>query len=41
MKFGQLIEYNSRNVFFLKHAENEAGRVVPDLSFFLKKAFAK
>ena len=41
MKFGQLIDYNARNVFFVKHAENEAGRVVPDLSLFFKKAFAK
>ena len=29
MKFGQLIEYNYRNIFFFKnHAENEAGRLV-------------
>ena len=35
MKFGQLIEYNKRNVFFFKnHAENEAGRLVPDLYLF-------
>ena len=33
MKFGQLIEYNKRNIFFENHAENEAGRLVPDLFF--------
>ena len=32
MKFGQVIEYNKRNV------ENEAGRLVPDLILFFKKA---
>ena len=36
MKFGQLIEYK-RNIFFKIHAENEAGRLVPDLFLFLKK----
>ena len=36
MKFGQLIEYNKREVF-LHHAENEAWRLVPDLFLFLKK----
>ena len=34
MKFGQLREYNMRNVFFKNHAENEAGRLLPDLFFF-------
>ena len=40
MKFGQLREYNMRNVFFKNHAENEAGRLLPDLFFFFffKKA---
>ena len=38
MKFGQLIEYNKRIIFLQNQAENEAGRLVPDLSlFFLKK----
>ena len=41
MKFGQLIEYNKRNIFFNNHAENEAGRLVPDLFLFLKKALCK
>ena len=31
MKFGQLILYNKKNIFFKNHAENEAGRLVPDL----------
>ena len=34
MKFGQLIEYNKRNIFFKNYAENQARRLVPDL--FLK-----
>ena len=38
MKFGQLIEYNMRIVFFKNHAENKAGRLVPDLSLFFVKA---
>ena len=36
MKFGQLIEYN-RIIFLQNQAENEAGRLVPDLSLFFKK----
>ena len=31
MKFGQLIDYNKKNV------ENEAGRLVPDLFIFLNE----
>ena len=38
MKFGQLIQYNKRNIFFKNFAENEAGRLVPGLLLFLKKA---
>ena len=38
MKFGQLTEYNRTNIFFKNHAENEAGRLVPDLFLFFKKA---
>ena len=38
MKFGQVIEYNKENVFFKNHAENEAGRLVLDLSLFFKNA---
>ena len=29
MKFGQLIEYNMRNIFFQKYAENKDRRLVP------------
>ena len=38
MKFGQLIEYNKRNIFFKSNAEKETERLVPDLFLFLKKA---
>ena len=39
MIFCQLIEYIAREVFFFKnHTGNEAGRLVPDLFFFKKKA---
>ena len=31
MKLGQLIEYNKRNVFLQKYAENKARRLVPNL----------
>ena len=31
MKFGQLIEYNKRNIFFKNYAENEGRRLVADL----------
>ena len=38
MKFGQLIEYIMENIF-LRNAENEAGRLVPDLCFIFLKSF--
>ena len=39
MKFGQLIEYNKRNIFFLKnHTENEAGRPLPGFFLFFEKS---
>ena len=38
MKFGQVIEYNRRNVFLQNHAKNEAGKLVPHLLVFFKKA---
>ena len=41
MQFGQFIEYNFRNIFFKYHAENEAGRLVPDLFLFFKNALHK
>ena len=37
LKFGQVKEYN-KIFFFKNHAENEAGRLVPDLFLFFKKA---
>ena len=38
MKSGQLIGCNKTNIFFQNHAENNAGRLVPDLFLFFKKA---
>ena len=38
MTFGQLIEHTKRNIFFENYAENEAGKLVPDLFLFFKKA---
>ena len=38
MKLGQLIEYNKRIIILQKYAENEAGRLAPDLFSFFKKA---
>ena len=34
MKFDQAIEYNKKIFFFKNHAENETGRLVPDLFLF-------
>ena len=31
MKFGHLIEYNKRNIFFKNYAKNETNRLVPGL----------
>ena len=36
MKFGQVIEYNKRNIFFKNNAEIETERLIPDLLFFIK-----
>ena len=37
-KFGQLIKYKWRNIFFFRNnAVNEIGRLVPKLLFFKKK----
>ena len=41
MKFGQVIEYQKRNAFLLNSYRNEAGRLVPDLFFFLKKLYMR
>ena len=38
MKSGQLIEHKERNIFGENHAENEAGRLIPNL-FVLQKGF--
>ena len=38
MKFGQLIECKVKKKLLKNHAENEAGRLVPDF-FFFKKNF--
>ena len=37
MKFGQLIEYDKRNIFLKNNAENEDGRLVPEFFLFSKK----
>ena len=39
MKFGKLIEYNKKNIFFEDYPENEAERLVLDLLSFLKKLY--
>ena len=38
MKFGQLTKYIKKSIFFKNHAENEVGRLVPDLFLFIKKS---
>ena len=38
MKFGQAIEHNKRKIFLKNHSQNEAGRLVPGLFLFFKKA---
>ena len=38
MKFGQMM---MMILFFKSHAENEAGRLVPDLFLFFKKALSE
>ena len=35
---GQVIEYNKDLFFFKDHAENKAGRLVPNLFLFFKRA---
>ena len=37
MKFGHLIGHPKRNIFFKNYAEDETGKLVPDLFYFLKK----
>ena len=41
MKFAQLLEYNLGIIIFKNHAENEAERLIPDLSLFFKKALCE
>ena len=41
MNFGQLIEYNKRNIFLKNHAGIEAGRLAPDVLLFFKKSLFK
>ena len=41
MKFGQLIQWNVRNIFFKSYAGNDAGRLVPDLFLYFKNALYK
>ena len=36
--FGNLTEYNKRNIFLRNHAENVVGRLVLDLFLFFKKS---
>ena len=38
MKVGQSVEYNTVIFFFKNYAENETGRLVPDLFLFFEKA---
>ena len=39
MKLDQLTEYNKKKIFSTKnYAENEAGKLVPDLFLLFKKA---
>ena len=38
MKVGQSIEYNTEIFFFKNYAENETGRLIPDLFLFFEKA---
>ena len=39
MKFGDLIQYGVKYLFFMKnYADNEKGKLVPDLFLLLKKA---
>ena len=38
LKFGQVKEYNKRNIFVQNLAENKAGRLDSDLCLFFKKA---
>ena len=38
LKFGQLIDYNNRNISFGESNKNKVGTLVPDLFLFFKNA---
>ena len=38
MKFGQVIEYKRKTVFFKNHTENEMRRLIPDLFLIFDNA---
>ena len=38
MKFGHLIEYNKRNIFFKSYAKNKTWELVPNVFLFFKNA---
>ena len=40
-KFGQFIEYNVTKFFFKNYAENEVGRLVPDIFLLFQKTLYK
>ena len=41
IKFGQLIEYNQKNIFLQKSSRQEAQKLVPDIFLFLRKTLYK
>ena len=41
MKFDQLIEDTRKLFYFKNHAENEVGRLVPDIFLFFKEMLYK
>ena len=41
MNFGQVIEFNTRNIFLQKSCENVVGKLVPDLFLLFNKALYK
>ena len=41
MAFGQLINKIRETLFLKNHTENETGKLVPDLLFFLQKLYMR
>ena len=41
MKFNRLMKYKSEMFFFENHAENETGRIIPNLFLFFEKFLRK